>query len=392
MRLLLVAVLLVSCSIARAGEAPAVRVLRVPGEGIQPQAVSHEGVLHVIYFKGERTHGDLFYVHSADGGASFSQPVQVNSQAGSAVAAGTIRGGQIALGQRGRVHVVWNGSSISQPRGPMNPEQPADSPHNGLPMLYSRLGADGRFEPQRNLMRKTFALDGGGAVAADENGNVYVAWHGSSENSAKGEAGRVVWLAKSTDGGGTFSEEKPAFEESTGACGCCGMQVFADSRGRLLALYRAARETVHRDIYLLASGDRGKTFRSQRIDPWEIGACPMSSMSFSEGPAGVLAAWETAGQVFFGRIESQAPSLEGKTAAPGKADQRKHPRLAQNARGEALLAWAEVQGWGKGGELGWQMFGRDGTPLGDPGSVDNLPAWSFGAPVADSDGGFLLIY
>ncbi|MDA1312981.1 MAG: sialidase family protein [Acidobacteria bacterium] len=392
MRLFTVGVLLISCSIGWAGEASAVRLLRVPGEGIQPQTVSHDGVLHVIYFKGERTHGDLFYVRSADGGAGFSEPLQVNSQAGSAVAAGTIRGGQIALGPQGLIHVVWNGSSVSQPRGPMNPEQPADSPHNGLPMLYSRLGADGQFEPQRNLMRKTFALDGGGSVAADEQGNVYVAWHGSSEDSTKGEAGRVVWLAKSTDGGQTFSEETPAFEESTGACGCCGMQVFADSRGRLLALYRSARETVHRDIYLLASGDRGKTFRSQRVDPWEIGACPMSSMSFSEGPAGVLAAWETAGQVFFGRIESQAAKLEGKTAAPGEADHRKHPRLAQNSRGETLLVWAEVQGWGKAGELGWQLFSREGAPLGEAGSVHGLPAWSFGTPVADSDGGFLLIY
>jgi hypothetical protein len=142
-------------------------------------------------------------------------------------------------------------------------------------------------------------------VAADEEGSVYVAWHGSSKDSAKGEGGRVVWFAKSSDDGQTFSEETPAFEESTGACGCCGMQVFADSRGRLLALYRSARETVHRDIYLLASGNRGRTFQSQRVDPWEIGACPMSSMSFSEGPAGVLAAWETAGQVFFGQVESQ---------------------------------------------------------------------------------------
>jgi hypothetical protein len=54
--------------------------------------------------------------------------------------------------------------------------------------------------------------------------------------------------------------------------------------------------------------------------------------------------------------------------------------------------WSEVQGWGKGGELGWQLFGRDGTPLGNAGSASDLPAWSFGAPVADSHGGFLMIY
>jgi len=273
-----------------AGDTSTVRVLRVPNNGLQPQAASRDGVLYLIYFQGEARHGDLFYVRSSDDGATFSEPLRVNSQAGSAVAAGTIRGGQLALGREGLLHVVWNGSSKAQPKGPMNPQLPADNPHNGLPMLYSRLGSDGQFEPQRNLMQETFALDGGGSVAADAEGNVYVAWHGSAKGSAKGEPGRVVWLAKSADDGRTFSAETPAFEESTGACGCCGMQVFVDSAGALRALYRSARETVHRDIYLLSSQDRGQTFASARIDPWEIGACPMSSMSFCEGPAGVLGA------------------------------------------------------------------------------------------------------
>jgi len=241
-------------------------------------------------------------------------------------------------------------------------------------------------------MRKTFALDGGGSVAADANGNVYVAWHGSTRGSAKGEAGRVVWLAKSIDDGRTFDAEKPAFEESTGACGCCGMQVFADSRGRLLALYRSAFDTVHRDMYLLASADEGTTFQSKRIDPWEIAACPMSSMSFAEGPAGVLAAWETAGQVTFTRLGSDGLAADTLIAAPGAGDHRKHPRLAQNARGEVLLTWAVVKGWGKGGQLQWQVFGRNGKPLGETGSVEGLPPWSFGAPAVDASGEFLLLY
>jgi hypothetical protein len=312
-----------------AGDTSTVRVLRVPNNGLQPQAASRDGVLHLIYFKGEARHGDLFYVRSSDDGATFSEPRRVNSQAGSAVAAGTIRGGQLVLGREGLLHVVWNGSSKAQPKGPMNPQLPADNPHNGLPMLYSRLGSDGQFEPQRNLMQETFALDGGGSVAADAEGNVYVAWHGSAKGSAKGEPGRVVWLAKSADDGRTFSAKTPAFEESTGACGCCGMQVFADSAGALRALYRSARETVHRDIYLLSSQDRGQTFASARIDPWEIGACPMSSMSFCEGPAGVLGAWETAGQVSFTRLDAAAPAAV-KTTAPGAGGHRKHPRLAQN--------------------------------------------------------------
>src|SRR5262245_50972766 len=44
-----------------------------------------------------------------------------------------------------------------------------------------------------------------------------------------------------------------------GACGCCGMEIYPDRNGNISALYRSATESVHRDIYLLASKDKGKT-------------------------------------------------------------------------------------------------------------------------------------
>jgi hypothetical protein len=46
-------------------------------------------------------------------------------------------------------------------------------------MLYARLN-DGRtaFEAQRNVMQFAAGLDGGGTVAADSQGRVFVAWHG----------------------------------------------------------------------------------------------------------------------------------------------------------------------------------------------------------------------
>ena len=45
-------------------------------------------------------------------------------------------------------------------------------------MLYSRLNDPGTaFEPQRNLLHETGGLDGGGTLAADGAGNVWVAWH-----------------------------------------------------------------------------------------------------------------------------------------------------------------------------------------------------------------------
>lgn len=366
----------------------AVSLVRVPDGGIQPQvAVDSDGVIHMIYFSGEAKAGNLFYVRSIDRGRTFSRPMRVNSQEGSVAAMGTIRGGQMALGADGHVHVAWNGSDIAAPGGPVNPE----SGKPGSPMLYTRLNDQGTaFERQRNLAQHTFGLDGGGSVAADTAGNVYVGWHAKAAGAAAGEAGRQVWVAASHDAGKTFAAEAPAWKESTGACGCCGMAMFATTNGTLLALYRSATENVHRDIYLLSSRDHGRSFQGSLVQRWEINACPMSSMSFAESAGTTLAAWETGGQVLYGRVEGAG--VPAAIPVPGEAKGRKHPRLAINTRGEAILVWSEGSGWKRGGSLAWQLFDSTGKPAGDKGSAPGLPVWSFGAAAAHRDGGFTIFY
>lgn len=358
--------------------------LRLPESGIQPQAIADDaGTIHVVYFKGDPKAGDLYYVQVK--GTRFTSAVRVNSQAGSAIAMGTIRGAQVALGKAGRVHVAWNGSSAAMPKGPVNPE----SGDAGSPMLYSRMDASGVFEPQRNLMKKTFGLDGGGSIAADRDGNVYVVWHGKLPGAAKGEAGRQMWIAASGDSGKTFADEKAAWNGNVGACGCCGTAAFAAKNGDLYLLFRSATEEVHRDIYMLRSSNHGASFEGRLLDRWDINACPMSSMSLVQDGASVIGSWETAGQVFHaplilgkGPARKQAPVGEGK---------RKHPRLAVNGKGDRLLVWTDGTGWQKGGSLAWEVLRKDGSK--DVGAIsDGAAVWSFAAVVAGGDGRFVLIY
>src|SRR4051812_2369121 len=82
-----------------------VRVEDVPERGVQPEVVvDAAGTAHLIYLKGEPQKSDVRYVHRARGEKAWSAPVAVNTTPGTAVAMGTIRGAQVALGQRGTLH------------------------------------------------------------------------------------------------------------------------------------------------------------------------------------------------------------------------------------------------------------------------------------------------
>jgi hypothetical protein len=356
-----------------------VRLMRVPEGGIQPQvAVDGRGEIHMIYFKGDPGHGDVYYVR-AKNDAAFSKPMKVNTQPGSAVAAGNIRGAHIAAGKNGRVHVAWNGAHAAGGQGKE-------------PMLYTRLNDAGTaFEPERNVIQFAHGLDGGGAVAADAGGNVYVVWH-APEPGTEGEGHRRVWIARSTDEGKTFERERAAFDKPTGACGCCGLNAFADRSGALYVVYRSATELVNRDMYLLVSRDKGQTFQGQNISKWNVGHCVMSSESFAENGKTVMTGWETEKQVYFGRIDSASGKLAQAIGAPGATDNRKHPALAVNAAGETLLAWTEGMAWKKGGTLGWQIHDSLGKPLGEKGTAAGVPVWSLLAAFARPDGGFTIVY
>ena len=391
--------LVLGCVLAFVCSAPAlptatkdlgVTLLRVPNGGIQPEAVvDNHGTLHLLYFSGEPRAGNLFYVRSADNGVTFSKPVRVNSQEGSAIATGTIRGGQLAVGGDGRVHVTWNGSDTATPRGLMNPAN--DQP--SAPFLYARSNAQGTaFEPQRNLTTRSFGVDGGGSIAADANGNVYAAWHALAVGGQDGEDHRLVWIARSTDEGATFAAEEAAWSEPTGACGCCGVRMFAGPSNTLYLLYRSATQMTHRDIFLLESNDKGRTFRGSRVQPWEIGACPMTSMSIAAAGSRVFGAWETAGQVYFGEVDGKAARVPTPIPAPGEGGTRKHPRLATNANGDVLFVWTEGTAWSRGGSLAWQVFDASGRTTPIKGTAPGVPIWSFGAPIARSNGRFTIVY
>src|SRR6059058_10825 len=95
-----VALLVGGNMVVSAASPGAVTLLRVPDGGLQPQAVlATDGTLHLIYLKGDPGASDVFYAKRERGRTNLSPAVRVNSRPGSAVAIGTVRGAQTALGR-----------------------------------------------------------------------------------------------------------------------------------------------------------------------------------------------------------------------------------------------------------------------------------------------------
>jgi hypothetical protein len=407
--LLLLFVLLLLAMRATVSADQHVKLIATPDGGIQPQAaVDTKGVVHLIYFKGEPRAGDIFYARREPGSESFSKPIQVNSRPRTAMAIGTIRGAQLAVGKNGRVHVAWDGmgegASAQRPDAPHSdaqrsstpprshgPRTPAhDASDDKKPLLYTRLNDAGTaFEPERNVISYAYGLDGGSSLAADPQGNVYVAWHAPKPGSTNGEAGRAVFVAPSTDEGKSFRRETLATSKPTGACGCCGMRAFADDSGTVYILYRAAAELTNRNEILLISRNHGADFEIAYSHPWKISTCPMSSASISQTPTDILAAAETHGRVFFIRVDPKT----GQTSPPVSPEtQAKHPVVVANSKGETLFVWAEGTGWNKAGAVAFQIFDKENKPLGDKRRAEGLKTWSLPTAFAESDGSFTVIY
>jgi hypothetical protein len=169
------------------------------------------------------------------------------------------------------------------------------------------------------------------------------------------------------------------------------MRAFADDSGAVYILFRAATEKVNRDEMLLVSRQPGAPFEIANAHPWKASTCPMSSATLSQAKNGVLAAWETADQVYFATVNPKTMQVSTPSSPQGKGS-RKHPVVIENVRGETLLVWTEGTGWSKGGTVAWQLYDANSQPTAQKGRAEGLPAWSLATAYATPEGNFVVIY
>jgi len=351
-----------------------IRVERLPMGGRQPAtATAPDGSQQVVFLTGEPKASDVQFQRREVGHPRFSEAVRVSEPNGLAIALGTIRGPQIAVGGDGVIHVAWNGGANAR------------ETNGSTPLFHTRSTDGGRhFEPARNRMGDTRMLDGGAAVAADRDGTVAVVWHGFPATGPAEERVRGVFAAVSTNAGSAFTAPIRLDGNPMGACGCCALAAAFRPTGELRVAFRSAATPMDRDLRLLEGRLEAAPWNSTLLEAWRIGLCPMSSLRVQPQADGGWMAWEAGDRVTFadagGTVRFRSP--KGVTA--------RHPRVARNPAGDVLCVWTEDTGWARGGRIRWHRLDAHGLGMED-GGRDDLAEWNFAAAVPDPDG-FTVLY
>jgi len=166
------------------------------------------------------------------------------------------------------------------------------------------------------------------------------------------------------------------------------MRALFDRNGALHVLYRVATDDKRRDTaWLMIRGAAASA--PVRIHPWEIQSCPMTTYALAETGDGLLAAWETAQQVYSTSLNTKTGTAGTITAIPG-AGSRKHPSVAVNAAGEQLIAWTEGTAWNRGGSAAWRLTDRHGKEIGVSQDAGPVPVWGLVSAIALRDGSFVI--
>lgn len=226
---------------------------------------------------------DAYLAYSDDGGATFSEPVRMNHDAGSVNAGFNTQTRIVATGED-RLYAAWP---------LMNDDM---SVMNAMGALSMDGGAT--FAPEAPVS----AADGKGTsemyhALATYGQNVYVGYLDYSEReNPKMPTG--INIVRSSDGGATFGKSTRA---ELSSCECCDNALAVDSQGTIYFAYRnkdqVTAKTQVRDSTVIRSYDNGATWTDPvplGDDNWEFNGCPESGPELAVDDAdGVHAAYWT---------------------------------------------------------------------------------------------------
>ncbi len=361
---------------AAAPEQPTVKIVQAPSGCFVPDvAVDSKGVLHMVY----ALNRNAYYMRSADNGARFSRPVQVNSEGTVGFTMGE-RGPKLSIGGDGVIHVVW--ANIW-------------SPGVSTFAYYARSLDGGKTFDKRKLVSSMESPDGL-TMAADGAGHVLVFWHVMSPQQNDIPNATWLYVARSDDNGETFkaAEHVKVSNLGTLACSMCQMRARISADGNAYLAFRSAERNI-RDFYVLKGPVAASQFTAVRVnqDNWELKMCPMCGPELTAAPDGrLICAFMTRNRVYWAVSNPGVTEFSLHVATPGNEADEIYPSAIANRKGEVLFVW-QVGPMSTTGTatVKWARYSPDGKLTGQQGTIGTTTSGTKATEFAGSDGNFHIV-
>jgi hypothetical protein len=221
-------------------------------------------------------YSNIMFSKSTDGGASWASAVQINEISGDCVDSdNTTEGAVPAVGPEGQIYVAWAGPegivfdrSLDQGQTWLDhdifiSDQPGGWKYdvsgiyqcNGLPITSCDISEQ-----------------------SPNKGAIYVNW----TDHRNGDSNPDVWIAKSVDGGDTWSEPILVNDDNTDRAQFFSWMTIDQANGDVYVVFYDRRNynNANTDVYLARSTDGGQTFSNFKIS--ESPFLPYSSVFFGD--------------------------------------------------------------------------------------------------------------
>ena len=279
--------------------------------------------------------GHVMLARSADGGAHFGAAIAVGD-AGELLDTGADARPALVVTNAGRVVVAWGAFKDRQWNAQVWLASSDDDAHFSTPRSLSADATSQRFP----------------ALALADDGSILATWLDKrtvAANRQRGyrQSGAALAVARSTDGGRSFGEERIVQDRT---CECCRLALALDAGGRTVIALRTIYDDRERDHALIVLDAAGRVQSDHRIaeDHWAIDACPHHGPAVAIGAGQrIHVAWFTQGAARQGTFYARSLDDGASFTAPmpvGHGD-RMAGRPSLLARGpDVWLAWKEFDG------------------------------------------------
>jgi len=309
--------------------------------------------------------GHILVARSADGGATFEDPIQITS-APLQLDWGPDSRPKIAIGHDGAITIAFATFK--------------DKAFNGQ-VFVSHSAVGQPFTPPRPITTdpesQRFET-----VTLDPDGHVFAAWIDKRNRPTARAAGRkyagaalaYTWLTGPNKG----KDASETFVAKDNTCECCRLGVAFAGPGRPAVLFRNIFEGSVRDHAVITFDDARTPGTLQRVsdDAWTTEACPHHGPSLSIAPTGSYhVTWFTNGAKRQGLFYARADNARAAFAEPmpiGDANRQASRPAVIATRDAAYIVWKEFDG--------------DKTSLRSMRSADDGRSWSAPVTVATTDG------